>query len=153
MKDFGRMFGFNNPPAADVSTEPSEPEIKSTDCRILLEFRPTVWADMANAVWALQQKSCDPATSERKDEFRAIARHIDRLLECLEEIGVEIQSHTSQTFDSGLSLDVIAFQPTAGISREVVVETIRPTIYLKGHRIQIGQVIVATPERPGENNH
>jgi hypothetical protein len=65
---------------------------------------------------------------------------------------VKIQNHTSEPFDSGQSLEVIAFQPTAGISRDVVVETIRPTVYLKGIRIQMGQVVVATPEQTQEAN-
>jgi hypothetical protein len=107
---------------------------------------------MANALWALEQKSRDPNTSERKEEFRPISRHIDRLAECLVEIGIETRSHTNQPFDSGQSLEVLAFQPTKGISREIVVETIKPTVYLKGRRLQIGQVIVATPEQPEEKD-
>ena len=121
-------------------------EIEVADRQILLRPRLTIWADMANAIWALQQKSCDPTTAERREEFRPLARYIERLSECMSEIGLEVQSHTNQAFDSGQSLEVIAFQPTAGISREIVVETIRPTVYLKGHRVQVGQVIVATPE-------
>ena len=65
---------------------------------------------------------------------------------------MKIQNHTNEPFDSGQSLEVIAFQPSAGISREVVVETIRPTVYLKGIRIQMGQVVVATPEQAQEAN-
>jgi hypothetical protein len=79
-----------------------------------------------------------------------IARHVDRLWESLEQAGLSIQDHTNQPFDSGQSLDVLAFQPTAGIDREVVIETIRPTVYLQDHRIQIGQIIVATPQLPTE---
>jgi hypothetical protein len=146
MKDLGRIFGFDNPVIPDASATIGDQEIESANRQILLRPRPTIWADMANAIWALQQKSCDPTTAERKEEFRPLARYIDRLSECMSEIGVEVQSHTNQAFDSGQSLEVIAFQPTAGINREIVVETIRPTVYLKGHRVQVGQVIVATPE-------
>jgi hypothetical protein len=147
MKDLGRIFGFDKTPVAASSagvadqSRGDEPER-----RILLQLRPTIWADMANAVWDLQQKSRAPATAEIKDEFRPIARHVERLSECLTEIGIEVQNHTNETFDSGQSLEVIAFQPTTGIAREIVLETIRPTVYLKGHRIQVGQVIVATPK-------
>ena len=146
MKDFGRMFGVDKPAIPDASGQSGSQEIEVGDRQILLRPRLTIWADMANAIWALQQKSCDPTTAERREEFRPLARYIERLSECMSEIGLEVQSHTNQAFDSGQSLEVIAFQPTAGISREIVVETIRPTVYLKGHRVQVGQVIVATPE-------
>jgi hypothetical protein len=147
MKDFGRIFGFDRTSAASVPEEaPGQAEANGVEHRMVLQLRPTIWADMANAVWALQQKSRDPATSELKDEFRAVYRHVERLAECLTEIGIEAQNHTNQPFDSGQSLEVIAFQPTAGIAKEIVLETIRPSVYLKGRRIQVGQVIVATPQ-------
>ena len=150
MKDLGGFFGFGTAATADSGGTSGDKTIESQGSRILLVPRISVWADLANAVWALQQKSRDPNTAERKEEFRIVARHIDRLSECLEEIGLEIQSHTNQVFDSGQSLEVVAFQPTPGIIREIVVETIRPSVYLKGHRIQVGKVIVATPDHPEE---
>lgn len=153
MKDFGRLFGFDRLSVPDVDSRTADPAHETKDSTIHLQLRPTIWAEMANAVWALQQKSCEPVTAERREEFRRIARHIERLSECLSDIGVEIQDHKNQAFDSGQSLEVIAFQPTAGITREVVIETIRPTVYLKGHRLQIGQVIVATPEKSGEEKN
>jgi len=149
MKDLGRIFGFEKPSAVESRSETHNQELES-ERRVLLQPRSTIWADMANALWVIDQKTRDPSTAERREEFRPIARHIDRLAECLAEIGIETQSHTNQVFDSGQSLEVIAFQPTAGISKELVVETIRPTVYLKGHRVQIGQVIVATPEKTEE---
>ena len=144
MKDFGRIFDIDRKSAAAVPG--SEAGANEGEHRLVLHMRPTVWADIANAVWSLQQKSRDPATTEIRDEFRPISRHVERLAECLAEIGIEAQNHTNQPFDSGQSLEVIAFQPTAGIAREVVLETIRPSVYLKGQRIQVGQVIVATPQ-------
>jgi hypothetical protein len=145
MKDFSRMFGIGRSHVPD-GTENIAEESGASDKRVI-HLRPTILADMANALWAIQQKSCDPMTSETREEFRGVSRHIERMVECLSEIGIEVQTHTNQPFDSGLSLEVIAFQPTPGIVRELVTETIRPTVYLQGHRLQIGQVIVATPEK------
>lgn len=150
MKDFGRIFGFDKLSSSVPADASDQADANAAERRIVLRFRPTIWAEMANAVWGLQQKSRDPATAEIKDEFRSISRHIERLAECLAEIGIEAQNHTNQPFDSGQSLEVIAFQPTAGIVREVVLETIRPSVYLQGQRIQVGQVIVATPQSAQE---
>ena len=45
-----------------------------------------------------------------------------------------------------MSLKVLAFQPTPGLTRERIVETIKPTIYFADQTLQMGEVIVATPE-------
>jgi hypothetical protein len=58
---------------------------------------------------------------------------------------LQIQDHTGNPYDSGQSLEVLAFQPTDGITNEVVIETVRPSLYLQGHRILKGQVIVGSP--------
>ena len=147
MKNFGRIFGIGEPGVQEAEALAGMPSSPAPDNPVRLECRSTLIVDLANVSWALQRKSCDPVTNERKEEFRPIARHIDQLSEYLEELGVKIQNHTNEPFDSGQSLEVIAFQPTAGISRDVVVETIRPTVYIKGIRIQMGQIVVATPEQ------
>jgi hypothetical protein len=48
-----------------------------------------------------------------------------------------------------MSLKVLCFQPTPGLRRERVIETIKPTIYFKGKTIQMGEVIVGKPEAAG----
>jgi|GEM_PF-6982944 len=152
MKSIGKIFKIGELGGLNAGNTIGTPPPPTEEDRVRFEFRSTLFVDLANAAWALQRKSSDPITNERKEEFRPIARHIDQLSECLEEFGVKIQNHTHDPFDSGQSLEVIAFQPTAGISRDVVIETIRPTVYLKGIRIQMGQVIVATPEQVQEAN-
>ena len=152
MKNIRNVFRIGEADRTDTGTVIGTPLPSTREEHLRFEIRSTLIVDLANVAWALQRKSCDPVTNERKEEFRPIARHIDQLSEYLEEFGVKIQNHTNEPFDSGQSLEVIAFQPTAGISRDVVVETIRPTVYLKGIRIQIGQVVVATPEQTQEAN-
>ena len=152
MKNIGNIFRIGETGVPEAKRSRVLPcRLHRTD-PVRLEFRSTLIVDLANVAWALQRKSCDPVTNERKEEFRPIARHIDQLSEYLEEFGVKIQNHTNELFDSGQSLEVIAFQPTAGISRDVVVETIRPTVYIKGIRIQMGQIVVATPEQTQEGS-
>jgi hypothetical protein len=152
MRNISKIFRAGETRVLDPGTINDSSLPSTQDEQVRIEFRSTLIVDLANVAWALERKSCDPITNERKEEFRSIARHIDQLSECLVEFGVKIQNHTSEPFDSGQSLEVIAFQPTAGISRDVVVETIRPTVYLKGIRLQMGQVVVATPEQTQEAN-
>ncbi|MGH8547907.1 MAG: hypothetical protein ACRERU_04790 [Methylococcales bacterium] len=58
---------------------------------------------------------------------------------------MEITDHTNSRYDPGLSLRVIAFQATAGIGCETIVETIRPTVYWNKQPLRLGEVIVGTP--------
>lgn len=77
--------------------------------------------------------------------MRGAFRHLDSVWDTLGEIGIEILDQTGAPYNSGLELEVLAFQPTEGLAHEQVLETIRPGIYLGARRLQIGQVIVGTP--------
>jgi len=100
---------------------------------------------LATSLWRLRQRMTDPETGRPYEETRRSYRHVESAWEALSEAGVEIQDHTNQPFDPGLSLSAIAFQQTPEIARETVIETIRPSVYLQGRMIQMGHVIVGVP--------
>ena len=101
-------------------------------------------ADIATNAWKAKGKMLD-ASGEVRDEMKRVFRHIDGVLESLREMGLEVKDHTGDVFDYGLPLKVITSQPTPGISREMVVETVKPTIYWERTIIQQGEVVIATP--------
>jgi hypothetical protein len=68
--------------------------------------------------------------------------------DALKENGLEIQDHTGDPYDSGQSLKAPAFEPTPGLKEETVIDTIKPSIYLDGKMIQMGEVVVGIPETP-----
>jgi len=105
-------------------------------------------AAVATGLWRLQRKMRAPDGDRPTEEMRRAYRHLESTWDALAEAGVKIQDHTGMTYDSGLMLKVAAFQPTAGITREKVSETIKPSVYYQGRSIQTGEVIVATPEDP-----
>jgi hypothetical protein len=74
------------------------------------------------------------------------ARHLDAVWDALKQVGVEVQEHEGRPFDRGLSLKVLSVESKPELSRELVIETVRPSIYLKNEAIQTGEVIVGTPE-------
>jgi hypothetical protein len=43
-------------------------------------------------------------------------------------------------------LNVATYEPTEGITRETVIETIKPSVYWEDKCIQNGEVIVGTPK-------
>src|SRR5205823_4748853 len=103
-------------------------------------------ADVGTGLWRLRQKMVQPGTDRPLDEMRRAYRHLESIWDALVQAGVEILDHTGALFDSGMSLRVIAFQPTPGLGHEKVIETIKPTIYYAGQPIQVGEVIVETPD-------
>ena len=102
-------------------------------------------ADIATNVWKAKTKMIDSGSGEVRDEMKRVYRHIESVLESLHEMGLEVKDHTGDAFDYGLPLKVITTQPTQGISRECVIETIKPTIYWQQQIIQMGEVVIATP--------
>jgi hypothetical protein len=101
-------------------------------------------AEVSVGAWRLKKKMTDSKSGEPLDEMSRAYRHLESVFITLEKEGVEIQDHDGQPFDPGLSIKVLTYQPTSGIDKEYVLETIKPSIYLKGDRILMGEVIVAT---------
>src|SRR5262245_60334375 len=84
-------------------------------------------AEIATNAWKAKGKMVDSASGEVREEMKRVYRHIESMFESFQVIGLEIKDHTGDSFDYGLPLKVVTTQPTQGISKERVVETIRPT--------------------------
>lgn len=103
-------------------------------------------ATIATNAWRAKAKMLDSATGEPREDMKRVYRHIEGILDGLNEIGIEVKDHTGDAFDYGMPLKVVTTQPTLGITREKVLETIKPTVYCqKTSIIQMGEVVVATP--------
>jgi hypothetical protein len=102
-------------------------------------------ADIATNIWKVKAKMLHGVSGEVRDEMKRVYRHIESALETFDEMGLEVKDHTGDAFDYGLPLKVIATQPTSGITRENVIETIKPTIYWQQQIVQMGEVVIATP--------
>ncbi len=101
-------------------------------------------AEMSVGAWRLKKKMTDPKSGEPLNEMSRAYRHLESVIITLEKEGIEIQDHDGQSFDAGLSLKVLTYQPLPNIDKEFVYDTIKPSVYLKGERILMGEVIVAT---------
>jgi hypothetical protein len=101
-------------------------------------------AEVSVGAWRLKKKMIDPKSGEPLNEMSRAYRHLESVFITLEKEGIEIQDHDGQSFDAGLSLKVLTYQPLPNIDKEFVYDTIKPTVYLNGERILMGEVIVAT---------
>jgi hypothetical protein len=141
MSDARNRFGFES---ENFGNEP-DPGRNVKPMPQTIQLDGSFFVDLGCATWRLHQRMFDKETGEARDEFRQLARHVATIRDRLSELGLQIQDHTGKPYDSGQSLEVLAFQPTDGIPGETVIETVRPTLYLREQRILKGQVIVGTP--------
>jgi hypothetical protein len=99
--------------------------------------------DVAIEVWRLQDrfKKLQSATG-RHDP--AITFSIDKIQHVLREIGIETRDYTGQTYNEGMSLDVLTFDYSAEEKplNRVVQETVSPAIFFDGKLQKMAQVIV-----------
>lgn len=109
------------------------------------EIAPRVLADVSTGLWRLQHKMGAITNGDAARDWRRASRHLEAVQDALTQAGIEVVDHTHEPYVAGMALKVIAFQPAAGMQREQVLETIKPTVYLNGRAIQTGEVIVATP--------
>lgn len=125
-------------PSPPVSTAPVEPER-------VADLTDSIVAKFVTDLWRTTRKvggddEADPAR-------RRAARHLRAAWETLAEAGVEAEDYEGLAWDPGMSLEVLTYELRRGMERETVVETVRPSVYRAGRRIQRGQVIVGHPER------
>ncbi|MFD6987998.1 hypothetical protein [Streptomyces sp. NPDC059943] len=104
-------------------------------------------ADAATNLWRAQRRLTrqGEAASSRS---RQTGRYLRSCREALDDAGLLVQEHEGDAFHTGRSLEALTFQEDPSLTDETVLETIRPTIYLHGRRIQMGQVIVGCPPAP-----
>src|SRR4051812_15082055 len=111
---------------------------------------PTDWqrllADLATGVWRLRQRL--PALDAASDELRRPVRDVEALWRRLQEGGVQVIDHTGEVYDATKSVRVIAFEPAPQLTREQILETVKPTIYYNQEWIQTGEVVVGMPAQP-----
>lgn len=103
-------------------------------------------ADVATNLWR-SLKRFETMESDESDARmrRMTTRNLRAITERLDEAGVRIHDHDGLEFDAGMALEAIAYEPRPNLSREIVVETVRPSVYRGQRCIQIGQVIVGKP--------
>lgn len=131
-----QMAKMHKPSAVSPKPEIKTPQI---DLKAL--------ASIATNAWRAQNKMVDSDTGEAKEEMKRVYRHIEGIIESLTQSGIQIIDPVGRAYDSGMALNVVSFEPTSGLTSEEIKETIKPSVALHGRLIQMGEVIVGTPEK------
>ena len=125
------------------------------DSNIPLSHRISIGtiANVMTALWRARQKMITPE-GQPLEEMKRPYRDIQSAWDLLIEMGIEVYDPINNPFDSGQEIIVKAFQPVPGLTKETVIETIKPAIYFKTTPIQLAEVYVGTPEtsnKDGDN--
>lgn len=111
------------------------PKIRKVDLSSLI--------DLAIEIWRLQDrfKKLQSATG-RQDP--SITFSIEKIQHILKEIGIETRDYTGQTYNEGMSLDVLTFDYSVGEkpTNRIIQETVSPAIFFDGKLHKMAQVIV-----------
>ena len=102
----------------------------------------------ATNLWRARRKIAKSGVAESR-EGKQVARYLRATHDALDQAGVVIQDHDGLEFHPDLSIEVLAFAEDPALTRDVVVETVRPSVYLGDRRIQMGQVVVGCPDAGG----
>lgn len=100
---------------------------------------------IATQAWRASLKTREGAAAAGQTELRRVHRHVEAILEAVQGLEIEIKDWTGLAYDAGMALKVASFQPVRGLTREEIVETIKPSVTFRGQLLQLGEVVVGTP--------
>jgi hypothetical protein len=135
------LIRASGPPGGALPEASAEHAISEVLARFL--------AEVGTNLWRLRLKMLQPGTDQPVEDMRRPYRHVESMWDTLIQEGVDIHDHTGEIVPEGgvYGLKVLACQPTPGVGRELVLETIRPTIRYRKQVIQMGEVILAKPDK------
>lgn len=126
-------------PKTKTAKHEAAPQQAGVDVKVAL-------TNIATNAWRARNKMVDSDNGETKEEMKRVYRHIEAQFDSLNQIGVEVRDFRGRPYDAGMALKVISFEPQPGLSKDEVVETIKPTVTWNGQLLQMGEVIVGTPQ-------
>ena len=134
------------PPSAEA--RPAGADVRAVDA--LFSALGKQLASVATSTWRMRsrlwgQQDQEPVVSVTPEDIKRLQRSVDAIFTALKEAGVEIRDRTGEPFDYGLPEKVVATKQKQGINKELVSETLLPTIYWRDCLVQKGEVILSTP--------
>ncbi len=117
-------------------------ELHRSDVRNMAQFL----VDLGTGIWRIRNKigGLKRLPKELKDALYSL----ESTWESMAEGGVQIVDHVGEV-PSGMVPRIVEIRDVEGLEREQVVETLKPTITLKGEVIQVGDVVLGRPAPAG----
>lgn len=124
-------------------------KLVTPDSKALREFEQKFaqnCSDMLIHAWRADRRMRDRGSTEIKDEHRMIHRSIAGILDSLEALGFHLKDREGEPYDYGLPEKVVAAEKRSGLSRELVAETIRPSLFYHDQLLREGEIVIAVPD-------
>jgi len=104
-------------------------------------------SSLAIEIWRLEkrvQREKEDMIKGENSGFTLIVDQMQRIKDVFKKQEIEICEHAGETYNDGLSLKVLHVEEMDGIplGKMQIIETIKPSVYLKGKVIFPGEVIV-----------
>jgi len=104
-------------------------------------------SSLAIEIWRLEkrvQREKEDMAKGENSGFTSIVDQMQRIKDVFKKQEIEICEHTGENYNDGLSLKVLHVEEMDGIpiGKMQIIETIKPSVYLKGKVIFLGEVIV-----------
>lgn len=97
-------------------------------------------ARLANETWRMRRRLARIDGTADGAALRPVLDSISRLEDVFDEYQVQIVEHDGQAYDPGLQVEVLHVRE--GDGEVVIIETIRPTVLMKGRVLQHAQVVI-----------
>ena len=109
---------------------------------------------LAISAWRIKKRITDVSTKKLKEEFthddaRKINRYVESISESLEQLGIATIDRTGEVHDDGFPERVITAKPQVGLPKEIITETLRPTIQWND-KLFPGEIEILRPAKPDE---
>ncbi len=150
-------FPFSRPPKSDALRDdfpapsdaalvepPSLPIISEASLPPALRDDLHFFRTLCTRLWRFERQLVKVAQTEPSESHDRLTRRFESIIEALRDAKIEIIDHDGEKYDSGLNLSVLQFEPREELSREMVIETVKPSLIVRGIRIP-GEVIVGQP--------
>lgn len=97
-------------------------------------------ARLANETWRMRRRLARIDGTRDGAALRPVIDSISRLEDVFAEYQVQIVEHDGEAYDPGLQVEVLHVREGEG--EMVIIETIRPTVLMKGRVLQQAQVVI-----------
>lgn len=109
---------------------------------------PEMIASLAVEIWRLEKRLNNVKVAmidKIGSDIDPVFDQMQRLKDCLAKYEIETKEHTGETYNDGLSLKALHFETDENLPKGVmrIIETVKPSVFLKGSVILHGEVIVA----------
>ena len=132
--------------SSDTPPEKQSDSVNSDNVTMLSKALVTI----ANQAWRISSAVIDSESKDPKHELttqdlKKIGHALDGMMETLASLGIKVVDRLGEPFDAGLPDQVVTEEIRAGISREQIIRTIRPTIIWNQTMVQRGEIDIAVP--------